>query len=339
MADDPDGGRATLRTIAERAGVHPSTASRVLTGAGRVGAATAARVRAIAEEVGYEPDLVARSLRTRRTFAIGMVIPRLTDIVLSLMVEAASDRARETGFQVVTMSTRDRDAEQGALVEMLLDRRVDGLILATAAMQDPVPDALLRRAVPFVLLNRRSGSHPSVTGDDERGGYLATSHLLAQGHTRVGIVAGPPHVSTAALRLAGFHRAHTDAGLAVDPSLVVHSPFSIEGGEEAGARLLASANRPTALFAVNDFAAIGVMAAARDQRLTIPGDLAVVGYNDVPIAARLPIPLSSVALPLEEMGRTAVDVLLEQLAGNEKRSLILPPALHVRMSSDGAHTR
>lgn len=334
MAGDArGGGRATLRTIADRAGVHPSTASRVLTGGGRVSESTAARVRAIAEELGYEPDLVARSLRTRRTFAIGMVIPRLSDIVLSLMVEAASDRARETGYQVVTMSTRDRDAEQGVLVEMLLDRRVDGLILATAAMEDPVPDALAARGVPFVLLNRLSGAHPAVTGDDELGGYLATRHLLTQGHIRIGIVAGPPHVSTAVLRLRGFRRAHEEAGLAVDPDLVVHSSFSIEGGEEAGAQLLAPESRPTAVFAVNDFAAIGVMAAARDQRLAIPDDVAVIGYNDVAIAERLPIPLSSVALPLEEMGKFAVDLLLEQLAEKDMRSVLLPPTLHVRTSS------
>lgn len=334
MTDGRGTRRATLRTIADRAGVHPSTASRVLRSMPvRVTEATAARIRAVAEELAYEPDIQAQGLRTRRTSAIGIVIPRLTDMVLSLMVEGASERARKCGYQAITMSTRDRDEEQDSLVELLLDRRVDGLILATVHLDDPLPDELARRGVPFVLLNRRSKDHPSVSSDDELGGYLATRHLLDQGHTRIGIVAGPRAVSTAALRLAGFRRAHAEAGLDVDDALVVHSLFDLDSGESATNRLLDLPDPPTAIFAVNDFAAIGAMAVLRDRQLRVPDDVALVGYNGVLIASRLPVSLSTIAIPLEQMGRLAVDALLEQFEGRASESVILTPTLQAGASS------
>lgn len=329
-----EAGRATLRSIAERAGVHPSTASRVLRSApNRVSETTAERIRAIAAELAYEPDVQAQALRTRKTLAIGIVIPRLTDMVLSLMVEAASEQARKRGYQAITMSTRDRDEDQSMLVDLLIDRRVDGIILGTVSMEDPLPDDLLRRGVPFVLLNRRSGAHPSVCGDDELGGYLATAHLLEQGHRRIGLVAGPERVSTSVLRLAGYRRAHEEAGLRVDANLIINSLFGVEAGETAAGQLLDLPDPPSAIFAVNDFAAIGAMGAVGARGLRIPLDIAVVGYNGIPIASRLPVPLSTVALPLEEMGRRAIDALLEQLAGRPSASLVLPPVLQVGASS------
>jgi LacI family transcriptional regulator len=241
-------------------------------------------------------------------------MPRLTDAVLAVMFEAAEDRAREHGYQAVTLSTRDRHHEERRLVERLLDRRADGLILATAIIDDPLLPELETRGVPFVLLNRASGDYPSVRGDDEAGGYLATRHLLGQGHRRVGMLSGPPDVSTARYRLEGYHRAHAELGVAVDPTLIVPSSFTLDGGVEAGTRILTRPERPTALVTVNDATAVGVMAVARDLHLSIPADLAIVGYNDTDLAPMLPVPLTSVAVPLEEMGRLAVDVLVDRLA-------------------------
>lgn len=315
--------------------MHPSTVSRVLNDrdAARVSDATAERIQRLAGELGYEPDSLARSLRLRRTMALGVVIPHLTDVVLAMMVEAVSEAAAEQGYQTITVSTWDQDGRQDTLTELLLDRQVDGLIIATAGMEDPLPGRLAERGVPFVLMNRRNDGFPAVAGDDEEGGRLATAHLIEQGHQRIGIVAGPQDVSTAAHRLSGYRRAHADAGMEVDEDLVAPSGFSPESGEEAARRLFQADDPPTALFAVNDFAALGCFAVIRDQGLTVPRDVALVGYNDIPIAASLPIPLTSVALPLEQIGRSAAAMLIDLIGGDAPDSLILPPRLRVRSSS------
>lgn len=327
--------RVTLQTVAEAAGVHRSTASRALNPleAKRVGDRTDARVRLVAKELGYEPHPWARSLRTNRTMTIGLLIPRLTDVVLAAMFEAAEDRAREDGYQAVTVSTGDKKGVSRELIDVLLDRRVDGLILATATIHDPLADDLKAQNVPFVLMNRASADHPVVRGDDLLGGFLATRHLIAQGHRRIGFIGGLLETSTAQLRLEGYRRAHAASQLRTDPGLVVPSSFSVEGGVEAAAQLLTVDDPPTAIFAVNDATAIGAMATLRDLGLSVPSDVAIVGYNDTDIGAALNVPLSSIAIPLQEIGRRAVDILLDQLAGRPPHSVVLPPRLVVRASS------
>lgn len=330
--------RVTLREVAERAGVHPSTVSRALSdsGAGQLENSTVQRVRAIAASLGYEPNPWARSLRTRRSRTLGLVLPRLSDTVMARIFEAAEDRARESGYQAVTVSSRDEASVQQMLVQRLLDQRVDGLVLGTPRINDPVLERLAADGVPFVLVNRASGQHPGVAADDEVGGLLASRHLLAQGHERIGLIAGPLDVSTAAGRRDGYVRAHEEAGRTLDESLIVQTPdFTAESGAAAAGCLLGSRRgAPTALFCVNDATAIGAMAAARDLSLRIPEDLAVVGYNDTPLAHLLPVPLSSVSIPLGTMGREAVELLLRLLAGEPVEPIRHAPQLRVRASSD-----
>lgn len=332
MADKP----VTLQEVARRAGVHPSTVSRALNASGpqHLGADTIQRVKAIAQELGYEPNPWARNLRTRRSLMIGLVIPRLKDVVLADIFESAEDRARERGYQAVTASSRDEPEVQEMVVQRLLDQRVDGFVLATPRIDDPILEQLSERNVPFVLVNRASGQYPCVRGDDELGGYLATQHLLKQGHRRVGIVAGPLTVSTSAGRLAGYRRAHTEHQLKVDESLIVDAAdFAAEAGATAAGRLLSRSDAPTALFCFNDSLAIGAMSVARDLGLAIPADLAIVGFNDTGTAALMPIPLTSVFLPLGVMGREAVDMLLSMIDGDEPTSIVHAPRLTVRSTS------
>src|SRR5690606_31920905 len=199
----------TLKSIAAAAGVHPSTVSRTLNGRpdARVPEETLARIRKVAADLGYEPNPWARSLRTQRTMMLGLVIPRLTDVVLARMFEGAEEHARGLGYQTITVSTSDREALERDLVNSLIDRRVDGLVLATPTLGDPALAQLDDEDFPFVLLNRASGDHPAVRGDDELGGYLATRHLLEMGHRRIAHIGGPQSTSTAKLRLQ-IGRAH-----------------------------------------------------------------------------------------------------------------------------------
>jgi LacI family transcriptional regulator len=326
--------RVTIATIAKELGVHPSTVSRALHGdAGSTSSARARRIREVAAEMGYTPDPWARSLRTRRSGLIGLVVPRLTDGVLAKMFEAAEDFARAVGYQAVTLSTRDKDGEEERLVRALIERRVDGVILATATLTDPLLDELEANALPFALLNRRSANHPVARGNDVLGGYLATRHLISVGHREIGFISGPSRVSTSEDRRTGYQRALAEASIPFDPDLIVESSFGADGGVRAASVLLGRERRPTAIFAVNDATALGAMAVARDLGLTIPDDLAVVGYNDTEIARLLPVPLSSVAVPVDDMGQNAVRILVERMRGLPPRSVVLEPQLVVRASS------
>jgi LacI family transcriptional regulator len=332
-AEKPDA-PVTIKTIARVAGVHPSTVSRALSPhrKARIREDTVRRIKELADSLGYEPNPWARSLRTRRSLTIGLVLPRLTDF-LAQMFEGAEDRAREHGYQPVAASTRDDQAEERRVITAMLERRVDGLIIATSSAASPFLDELAGRHVPFQLLNRTSGNHPAVSVDDELGGYWATKHLLGRGHRRVGLVGGPRRFSSAAMRLRGFERAHAEAGLAVDPALIMESGFDSVSGASAASVLLALPDPPTAVFAVNDSVAIGVVAAARDLGLRIPDSLAVIGFNDNEISQMLAVPLSSVAIPLAKMGSLAVDLLVEQIQGQPGRSAVLLPKLVARASS------
>lgn len=292
------------------------------------------RIEAKAIALGYSTNRAAASLRTRRTAMLGLVVPRLTDGVIAVMSEAAEDAARQAGYQMITTSTRDNPVNEAEIVKFLRNRDVDGLILVTTTREGSILSQLELAGVPFVLLNRTCGSHISVAADDELGGYLATQHLLGQGHRRIGYIGGPFTTSTSFDRLLGYRRAHAEAGVEADESLIVEANFRAEGGAGAAGQLLGLADRPTAVFAATDQVAIGAMAAARHLGFDLPRDLAVIGYNDSALAALLPIPLSSVRLPLEEMGRSAVALLLAILNGDESESIRLTPLLMARSSSD-----
>lgn len=225
---------ATLRTVAKLAGVSASTVSRVLNAGPGVGRwaspATTTRIRAIATQVGYVPNPHAASLRTHRSNLIGVLVPRLSDLVLATIYEGIEEAAAAAGYHTFVANSRDRPEEQRACVEMLLSRRADGLILGDAYADARFVDELAAREVPVVLVSRRAGNHPSVTCDDELGGRLAAEHLLSLGHRRVGVIAGEPYASTGIDRTAGFVTTYPAAGFPVPADLVIHSQFDVAGG-------------------------------------------------------------------------------------------------------------
>lgn len=335
--------RATLRVIAERAGVHVSTVSRVLNGSAAQGsraasAATIARLRAIAAELNYTPDPTATSLRTQRTQLLGVLVPRLSDIVLATIYEGVEETAAGYGYYTFVANTRDDAAEQRARTEMMLSRRVDGLVFGDARFDAEYVDEVARRGVPFVLVSRWAGTHPSVTCDDYVGGRLVAEHLLSLGHERVGVIAGEPYASTGLDRTRGFLDAYREAGVRLPRTMVVNSRFDTSGGHAAGARLLRARRRPTALFAVNDFAAIGAMGAVREAGLSVGEDVSVVGFNDVPLARELPVPLTTVRSPMHEMGQRSVHLLMRVLSGESVEPVRLEPSLQARASTQPVRT-
>jgi len=335
--------RPTLRDIAEEAGVSISTASRALarsrTGAPR--SAAVKRVLAVADRLRYEPDPFAASLRTGRTQMLGVLVPRLTDVVLSTVYEGLDSAAEDLGYQTVVANTFDRGEEQRRRADMLLARRVDGLVIGDARIDDTYLDELAFRRVPFALVSRSHPPYDSVTCDDLAGGRLVGNHLADRGHRRIGIIAGEPYATTGRDRTKGCLEVLRHRGVCVSPSWVVSSTFDADGGYAAAHRLMQNSTPPTAIFAVNDMAAIGAIGALRDLGHRPGIDVAVVGFNDISIAARLPVPLTSVRSPLTTMGAEVARLIIDRIRSTrsamgelEPEQLRLAPQLFVRASSD-----
>lgn len=264
---------------------------------------------------------------------IGVLVPRLTDVVLAQIYESIDDAARAAGYNTVVANTHDDPAVQRMRLDSLLSRRVDGLIVGDLREGDKLADSLLASGVPFVLVMRRLGRHPSVTTDDLEGGRLAAEHFLELGHSAVGVIAGDPLTSTGRERSNGFVGRYAEAGIDVPARYIVDSAFDVESGRSAAERLLALTPRPTAVFAVNDFTAIGAIGALRELHLELGRDVAVLGYNDVSVSAQLSVPLSSIRSPLADMGRLSTEMLLERLEGRQMSSIRLSPTLVAREST------
>lgn len=327
----------TLREVADRAGVHLSTVSRVLreTEPPDGWSPTALRVREVADELGYAPNPWAASLRTRRTDTIGVVMPRLTDTVIATMFEGIEEAATEVGYSVLLSSPPDTVVAQQRAIEFLRSRQVDGLLLTSLHRDsDAFLDSLRLQNTHVLLLNRHADSRlAAVTGDDRAGGRLAAEHLLALGHREIGVIGGPRHATTAVDRVAGFAEVIAEAGIPLPPDRIVHSGFEVEGGLSAAHELLDRHDRVTAVFAVNDTAAIGVLGVARDLGLHVPDDLSLIGYNDIPVVAQLPVALTTVRSPAREVGQTAVRRLIDLIDGKPVVSERLPVDLVVREST------
>lgn len=325
----------TLKTIAQAAGLDVSTVSRVLSGSPdevsrAASPATAAAVRDWAQRLGYQPNPHAKSLRTARSNLIGVLVPRLSDMVLATIYEGVEDAGARNGLATFVMNTYDRPTEQRARIDLALSRHVDGLILGDAHRDAVVLDEVAARGVPFVLVSRYASKYPSVTCDDYLGGRLVAEHFLDLGHAKVGVVAGEPFASTGVDRSSGFVDRYRKAGIEV---LKVNSAFDARGGHEAAEYLLKQTPKLTAIFAVNDFAAIGVLGAVRDAGLRPGRDVAVAGYNDTQLAAELPLPLTSVRSPLHTMGTRGLELLVSVLRGQNPSSERLAPELVIREST------
>ena len=327
----------TLKEIAERAGVHISTVSRVLRQDEPVDGWTpsARRVREVAAEIGYQPNLWAASLRTRKTTTLGVVMPRLTDGVVATTYQGIEEAATRAGYSVLLSSPPDDLDAQRRAVELLLGRQVDGLLLSSLHIPgSPFLESLPIGPLPILTITRHADAGlPFDVGDDRLGGYLAARHLLDRGYSDLAVINGPEHATTARDRMLGFSDALTEAGITLPPHRIGESSFEVAGGVAAGRELLDRPDRPRAVFAVTDTIAIGVLGVARDLGLTIPDDLAMVGYNDIPVAAQLPFPLTTVRSPARQIGATAVGKLLDLVGGQEVESVRLPVELVVRGTS------
>lgn len=329
----------TLKELAARAGVHPSTISRVANHDPRLRVApqTRARIEALLRETEYRPNGIARGLKLRQAFVLAVVIPDVTNPFFAALFRGVEDGAMARGYNVLLCNTDGSPDRQRSHLQTLHARRVDGIILASSFLNDPTVRWLRHQQLPYVLVNRFSdaGQDAFVGSDDALGARLATQHLVELGHRRIGHLAGKATVSTGLLRRRGYQQGLADGGLAMDPELIVESGYTEEGGARAAERLLSSPARPTAVFAVTDMTAVGALGAARRLGLRIPEDLAVVGYNDIPLASRLVPGLTTIHVPIHDFGSVAARLLLDQVetGSPSRRRVVFNPELVVRGST------
>ncbi len=329
-----------LKDVASLAGVHPATASRALNPETRllVSEDTAHRVLQAAAELGYQPNAVARSLRTRRSHTVGVLIPDLNNPLFPPIVRGLEDRLDADGYVALIGNTDGDDARERKVFEQMRARHVDGYVLATAHLRNPLLDEAVRAGVPVVLMNRiaEDYSFPSVTVDNERGVRMAISHLTSLGHSKIACIAGPQDVSTGLARYRGFQSGMAAADLEVRPGQVAFArSFSIEEGRRCASEILAAGDGCTAVAAGNDMLAVGCYQALEQAGLSCPGDVSVVGFNDMPFIDMLRPPLTTVAFPHYQVGTEAAQLLLERLngGGGLVKVLYLAPELIVRGST------
>jgi DNA-binding LacI/PurR family transcriptional regulator len=321
----------TLRDVAAAAGVHVSTVSKVL-GDGEIVVRpdTRERILVAARELRYRPNASARSLRLKRTGALGLFLPDFTNPVYATIVRGAVRRAEELGYVMLIAEIRENVPDAYHL--LVLENRIDGLIIATARANSSLARELGNENIPHVFVNRRvRGAHRSVTVDDEAGAALAAETLHAYGHRRIAMIAGPVNTDTARRRAAGFMRAC--AQLNVKPTVGEGQPYTREGGFVAMESLLAGRRIPTGVFASNLLAGIGALAALRKAGLEVPDDISLITFDDESAEYTSP-PLTAVRMPLREMGEAAVEELDRVLNGEPPSDLVvdIPPALVERAS-------
>jgi LacI family transcriptional regulator len=330
----------TLRNVAEAAGVHPATASRALNPKARdlVSAETVRRVTRAAQALGYQPNPIARSLKTSRSATVGLVIPDLTNPLFPPIVRGIETVLEDAGYSGLIVNT-DNDAErERSLIESLRSRQVEGLIVATALVDHPLLRRLREQDVRMVLVNRRveDPALPFVAGDDATGIGLAVAHLAGLGHTRIAHLAGPRTTSTGVTRARAFRHAVRDHGLDDDPALIADcGHWSEDDGAAAMRVLLDRGVTFTAVVAGNDLIALGCYDVFAERGLNCPGDISVVGFNGMPFLDKLRPPLTTIGVPHHELGAEAARMLLDRLDNPARppRSLLLPVELVVRDST------
>jgi len=336
----------TLEEIAHRAGVSRSTVSRVVNGHPHVDPQTRARVWQVVRDVGYRPDSVARSLVTRRTRVIAMVIPEVipklfSDQFFGLLLEGAAQACNTRGYQLI-LALFDQPRRQEELYAQIVQNGfAEGVVVASVPPDTPLLAALKRDQIPTVAVGRQPG-FPYVDVDNFGGAREAVRHLLQLGHRRIATITGPLDHIHVQERLGGYRAALEEAGIAADPDLVAEGGDTEVGAMAAMRKLLRV--RPQALFAQSDTMAAGALRVLRGAEVRVPQDLALVSFDDLPLASLVEPPLTTVRQPIRLLGFRAVELLLEILEGRKPSTeVVLPVELVVRgscgalMSSDDKH--
>jgi LacI family transcriptional regulator len=331
---------ATIKDVAAVAGVSFTTVSHVVNNSRPVSADVRAKVERAIRELNYVPSAVARSLKARSTATVGLLVPNGTNPYFAELARGVEDGCAKKGYCVFFCNSDDDPDKQRNYLRVLQEKRIDGLIVASAGDDAVLASTLADAREPLVVVDRNiEGLNADLVQiDHERGAWLATRHLLELGHSRIGCITGPVTTAVSAMRVHGFLRAMAERGIEVPSGAIVESDFSGTGGYRAAARLLDGA-RPTAIFACNDMMGIGALRAAAERGLSVPGDCSIIGFDDIQFGHFTWPTLSTVGQSVRALGELAALTLIERIAGGAPaqpgpgRRRVMAPRLIAREST------
>ena len=332
---------ATMKQIADRAGVSTATVSHVINKSRYVSDAVRDRVLAAVNELGYVLNGLARSLRVSGTRTLGMIVPNCSNPFFAELMRAVEDEGFRQGYSLIVCNSDDSPAKQSAYLRVLLEKRIDGLVVISAGNDGDLQHLLSNTAVPVVVVDRAIGGVLAdlVEVNHEHGGYMAARHLIELGHRRIACISGPIALGVNEERTRGFKRAMDEFGLTLAPEYLVHANFTSSDGYAAMQHLLALAERPTAVSADNDLLALGALCAVQEAGLSVPDDVSIIGFDDIAIAAFTSPKLTTIRQPKQQIGELAARLLIERIGGLQQavRHEIFVPELCIRQSTSPLH--
>jgi LacI family transcriptional regulator, galactose operon repressor len=330
------GKAASIYDVAREARVSVFTVSAVVNQKSHVGKKLRERVEAAIHKLNYRPNLLARSLAKQKTHTIGMIVPDIANPFFPMVVRGAEDAAQKRGYNLLLCNSDDTQEKEENALELLLSKRVDGILLTKAScdISSPLRQMMQEMKVPIVLVMRTSPkiSKDAVITDDYRGAYEAVCHLARAGRKRIGLIGGPRKVSNGKARWEGFHDALKANGLAYDPALVIEGDYRMESGYRAGNLLLS--HRPDGVYVANFLMTVGLLKAAEEMGLRCPEDFGLVSFDDYPWLGIFHPKLTTVELPKYQLGQEAVELLVDRISGKNGPGVLkkLQPELRVRES-------
>ena len=320
---------ATIKDVAALAGISYTTVSHVLNKTRPVSEQVRLKVEAAIAELDYVPSAVARSLKARSTATIGLLVPNSVNPYFAELARGIEDGCERNGYCVILCNSDDDPKKQRSYLRVLLEKRVDGLVVASVGEDRDLLESLANVRTPMVIVDRALDGVDAdlVRIDHEQGAYLATRHLIDLGHRDIACIGGPIDTGVSQLRVEGFRRAMAEAGLQVSPGQVLHSDFTSPGGHAAASRLL-DGEPPTAIFAGNDMIGFGVLRAAAERNIDVPGQLSVIGFDDIELSRYVYPPLTTVGQSIRELGESAAELLLSRVAaprcGTAEHRIVAP---------------
>lgn len=332
----------TIKDIAKAAGVSPSTVSRVISNHTRISKATTAKVKRIMEEMGYHPNVMAKSLVSKTTRTLAIVLPRpaeelFQDFFFGELLRGILAHSTRAGYDMLLAAATSPADENETIARLVLGRRVDGVILLTSRQDDPLVSLLAKHEFPTVLIGRTEAHDNIITVDTNnvQAAMDVTNHFITQGHTKIGFISGPQNLTVSVDRLTGYRQAMADAGLTINPEWIIDSEFLQQSGFRAMSFVMNVTDRPTALVVIDDLTAFGVLRGLNELGYSVPQDISLVSFNNIAVAELASPALSSVDIGTYQLGYTASHLLVRRIQENLSTSNrnIIPHRLVVRESS------
>ena len=335
----------TIKEVSREAGVSINTVSRALNSRPDISTATKKKVLEIAKRLDYRPNKLAKGLRSKKTKTVGVVVTDISNPFFASLIKAVKNTAKESGYSVILQDTDEDYEKEKEAIQIMLAERVDGLLITPVQIKKKTIQKLKETGFPFVLLGRHFDHLRTayVTTDDIQGGFIATEHLIKQGHRKITLINGPCYISSAKERFKGYQKALNHYGIEMDQSLVSHGAVTMKDGYRIGKSLMSQRQQFTAIFAYSDIVALGIIKAIHNAGLRVAEDIAVVGYDDIEFSFYLETALTTVKIPKRTLGKKAMELLSSMMVdkgqSRVRSEIKLPVKLVVRQSSCSINER